>query len=174
MTGLIWILPMVGGLCAACRPMVQPGQSAELRVVATGVPLKALPTRFVARVTPDSGAASQTGAEVQLRLIADVLEYSMRVRNPLGQALEEAVILMPEEGRAGAAERPVAILFTDGRFRDRHLEMRGTVQVLPSVSPVTLAEELQRRPGTFRVVLTGGGTEGLHWEGRLTAVGPGR
>lgn len=128
--------------------------------------------RLQARVHPERRPIAEAGAEVVLQLRGDDLSYSILLRNPTGEPVEEAWLVEVTEGPRWTPEtappgRRVALLFTEGHFRDRYRTVRGTVQVLPSVSSAVLAEELVRRPASFRVVLEGRGPEN-RWSGGLT------
>ncbi len=153
---------------AGCRPVAQMPRAGELNVVATAIRRASLPTNLMARVRPDTAGTGDVGADVSLKLNGDAVDYAMVIRNPAGLAIEEALVVMSADGPS--LERVVAALFVDGRFRDRHLELRGTVQILPSLTAATLAEELQIRPGAFRVLIRGRGADGVRWEGGLRSA----
>jgi hypothetical protein len=128
--------------------------------------------RLQAQVHPERRVIAEAGAEVQLQLRGDEMSYHILLKNPTGEPLEEAWVVEVAEGPRWTPEtappgRRVALLFTDGHFRDRYRTVRGTAQVLPSVSWPVLAEEMVRRPASFRVVLEGRSPES-RWSGGLT------
>lgn len=168
-------LQLVIGLaigCAAshaCRPVAS-ARSSEiggLRAVRQG---GAAPTTFRADLQASGPGADRFGgveARVSLEIVADHFEYRMRLRNPGGELVTEALVYV--RGPGGEAATPVMVLFTNGSFRAPVLELRGTAAVQASMRPEKIAEALQSFPGAFAVVLRGSGRGG-DWtlEGRIS------
>jgi hypothetical protein len=125
-------------------------------------------TAFHAELKPrtSDSTASRLAARVRLEIVGEGLEYRMEVRNPDRELITEAYVYSVAAGADPGT--PVMVLFTDGRFRDRFLGLRGTVSLMPSMKPSVITQELQLRPSTFAVGLRGANGVGA-WtmEGRV-------
>jgi hypothetical protein len=88
----------------------------------------------------------------------------MRLRNPRSALVTAAYV--SAEGTGERQESPIIVLFSDGRYRERFLELRGTGSVPASMRATSLAGALQERPGAFIVTLRGADFEEI-WVGRL-------
>lgn len=153
---------------AACRPAVSSGSS-ELGSVPPVRLAGPVPTTFHADLRGAGGDSDGGGtlqARVWLEIVEGRFEYRLRLRNPGGAVVTEALVY--DRGEEGRPAAPVMVLFSNGQFRAPMLELRGTAAVLASMRAERIAEELQSSPGTFGVVLRGSGPDG-DWvvEGRV-------
>ena len=150
---------------AGCRAAVPRGTS-ELRVIAgRGASLPS--TAFHATIRPavaDTSPDPGVRARVTLLLTQDGMEYHMRLENP-GSRLVTGAWLVVRSGDDASAV-PLVHLFSDGRYRDRFIEVRGTVAVPAALRSGVLAEEIQGNPAGFAVVLQGQGAR-ERWSGPL-------
>lgn len=152
-TPLVLALVVSGAGLSGCTAASY-APSGELRTVSVRSG-NAAPTAFHAEVTAGGQAgqgASPLRAKVTLELKGDALEYRMHLQNPNGELVTEAAVVLASD--AGA---PVIALFSDGRFRNEILELRGTATVRASERAAVIAEELSATPARFAVVLRGGG-----------------
>jgi hypothetical protein len=163
---------VIGCACASgCRPVALQSRPGELRVAAGQWSQDGSSNSLDAEseaslggtggsTAPDSGLQ----VDVSLELRDGHIEYRMRLRNPRSALVTAAYV--SAEGTGERQESPIIVLFSDGRYRERFLELRGTGSVPASMRATSLAGALQERPGAFIVTLRGADFEEI-WVGRL-------
>lgn len=145
-------------LLTACRPPAGQSAARSIGMRSGGGPPTTLHAAF------GDSVPGGLQADVKISMGRGGLEYEVRILNPQGVDVRDAVVLP----RGDTGGRPVALLFTEARRGEPVLQVRGTLA--GPARDGAEAERLLSNPGDFLVVVRGG-EPGRVWVGELRVGG---